>query len=139
MTTTSVTVTELVDECLAAWTAHDLDRLAASFAVDCTVVDVALDARRRGRDGLRAYAQEVLAGFPDLHLAAESVVADGHRAAVAWRLTGTQAGAVRGLPPLGQPCTIRGMSALTVHEGLVDECTSYWDMLGLLWQLGHAV
>ncbi len=77
-----------------------------------------------------------LAGFPDMRLAVEDVVAQGDRVAVRWTFVGTHEGEFFGSPPTG--VRVR-MSAIEVNRVVDGKIAEHWvelDQLGMLQQVG---
>jgi hypothetical protein len=71
----------IANEWLEAWNARDVDAVMAHFHPDVTVVSplaatigIAPDGKVRGRDAVRAYYEQGLAGVPDLHFTLETVL-----------------------------------------------------------------
>src|SRR5262249_5535374 len=95
-----------------------------------------------GRAGTPEGEKQVLAMyrsvFPDLHFVVEDVLADGDRAAVRWRATGAQRGALMGIAPTGRSISISAISWLRIANGQIAEHWLSWDSLGMLQQLGVA-
>lgn len=71
---------------------------------------------------------ELPTAFPDLHIEVEHLTADGDD--VAYTMTGTHQGPLKGHPPTGKSVRIRGMQISRVERwGSSDE-------LGMMTQLG---
>jgi steroid delta-isomerase-like uncharacterized protein len=121
---------------LAAWNAHDVERVAALYAPDCESIDVAEPAPQHGREEVRASVARYLSAFPDLLFTQEEAVVDGNRVAVVWMATGTHQGSLMHIPPTGRKVTVRGTSFLTVVDGMVSRDLSVWDVAGLLRAIG---
>lgn len=100
--------------------AHDADRIA-----DCVTADFVnehtsvLGHSRRGRAEYRAALEQFLAGFADLHYEVEDVVAEGDRAALAYRMSFRRD---------GRSVTVRGVFRFVVDDaGLIAHRVDYWD------------
>jgi steroid delta-isomerase-like uncharacterized protein len=109
----------------------DPDRIAALVA-DGFVNDhaSALGSGCEGRDEYRRRLPGFLGSLPGLRYDVESVIAEGPRAAVAYRLTATSD---------GHPIDLRGVMVIDVDpDGLIARRTDYWDALTFLRQTGHA-
>jgi len=78
-----------------------------------------------GREEYRRRLPGFLAAFPGVRYRIESVIADGARAAVEYRMTATSE---------GHPIDIRGVMVMTVADSLVERRTDYWDGLTFLHQ-----
>ncbi|HEY8637618.1 MAG TPA: ester cyclase [Solirubrobacteraceae bacterium] len=91
-----------------------------------------------GTDGARAFFSEIFESIPDLGLEIIEVVADGKRAVVHWRMTGTFAGKqpFQGIEPNGARLDIRGIDILSVEDGKITELVGYADNMQIARQLG---
>ena len=96
----------------------------------------AADGDLYGPEGVRIDLAEWRAGFPDLRLAVEEVLAAGDRAASRFVLRGTHAGPFLGLAPTGRAVAVRGLGIDRVAGGRLAESWVALDGLGLLRQLG---
>jgi predicted ester cyclase len=74
--------------------------------------------------------------FPDLYQEIEEVIAEGDRAAVRFRIKGTNTGALMGNPPTGQTIDVGGVALVGVEAGKVTELREEFDQLGLMQQIG---
>lgn len=76
------------------------------------------------------------AGFPDMQMTVEDVVGNGDKAAVRWRMRGTQTAELFGIPPTGKQVTVAGISVVRVVDGKIVEDWVSEDTLGMMQQLG---
>jgi len=76
------------------------------------------------------------AGFPDLAMAVEEVVAEGDLVASRWTWRGTHRGDFQGIPPTGRRVEGPGMSIHRIAGGKIAEGWVNFDALGMLQQLG---
>lgn len=74
--------------------------------------------------------------FPDLHQEIEEVIAEGDRAAVRFRIKGTNTGSLMGSPPTGKAIDIGGIALVGVRSGKVTELREEFDQMGLMQQIG---
>jgi predicted ester cyclase len=89
--------------------------------------------------GLEAYKQYLslyFSAFPDLQFTVGAQLADGDLTAVQWTATGTQQGALAGIPPTGKSATTAGLTLNRHANGKVVESWVYFDNLSLMQQLG---
>ena len=118
-----------------AWNAHDADAVAAIFAEDAEIVDVAADSVLRGRGAIREYAAALLAGFPDFRLERRMLLIDEATNSDQWIMTGTHTGDYLGIAPTGRRVEVRGATFSEFgDDGLVVRDTHY--VGALLRQLG---
>ncbi|MBI3860215.1 MAG: ester cyclase [Thaumarchaeota archaeon] len=89
--------------------------------------------------GLEAYKQAcsmLRAGFPDLQVALEDIVAEGDKIAGRWTFRGTQTGDYMGIAATGKPMTWTATAIYRITDGKVAEVWDNEDFLGLMQQLG---
>ncbi len=125
-----------VTDLIAAWNAHDVERLASLYAPDYEETDVGQAGSQHGQESIRRTATHYLRAFPDLQVTLNEVVIDGNRAALAWTWCGTHRGTMLNIPPTGRHVTVRGTSFLMIEDGLIQRGLRVWDMAGLLRSIG---
>jgi steroid delta-isomerase-like uncharacterized protein len=130
------TVSDVLQDLLAAYNAHDADRVAQICASNCEIVDVGAAGPVRGRDAIRAWCQGYLAAFPDLRIEPDVPIVDGDRGALSYSATGSHRGTVLRIPPTGKVVTIRGAWLVTIRDGQVAQLLAVWDLAGLLRAIG---
>jgi steroid delta-isomerase-like uncharacterized protein len=130
------TLERVIDEWARHWSSHDLDSLLSLFTDDVVFEDVAQGAVHRGKDGLRAFAERVFAGFPDVTLELTSRFATENRGGGEWVMRGTNRGEVPGMPTTGKQVDLRGASIFEFADGKIRRYSDYWDMATFLKQLG---
>ncbi len=127
---------ELVEEFVAGWNAHDVDRVAALHAEEFEGVDVGRPGSYRGPKGISQLMSESLEAFPDLCLIRDGVVFEGDRAVLVWTAHGTHRGRLMRIPPTGREICIRGVSVLTIKDDEITHGLYIWDTAGLLRNIG---
>ena len=78
----------------------------------------------------------LLRAFPDLHVAAEDVIAEGDKVVCRNTVTGTHQGEYMGLPPTGKSITYSEIFIFRVAGGRIAETWGVVDVLSQLRQLG---
>ena len=111
-----------------------LDDLVAEDAVDNDPVP----GQAAGPAGYRAFFGEMIAAFPDLHIAVERLVANDTDVAFAYTLTGTHGGPLMGHPATGKMFSVRGMQISRFENGKLIERWGSSDQQSMLEQLGLA-
>ncbi|MDP9193259.1 MAG: ester cyclase [Acidobacteriota bacterium] len=86
----------------------------------------------RGPEGFREMQRVFLSALPDVHIEIEDILAEGNRAAVRWRATGTHRGDGLGFPPSGRTIDVRGTTWLVVENGKAIEGWDTWDLTGMV-------
>jgi steroid delta-isomerase-like uncharacterized protein len=122
------------------YNAHDLDGLAALFSSDAEIINVPTGVSGRGQKTARDSAQTLLTAFPDGKFEVTSVVAGERGAAVEYVGRGTHTGklaaAAGALPPTGRKLDVRICDVMDIQGGKITSVRSYWDLYGVLNQLG---
>lgn len=90
----------------------------------------------RGPEGMKQFVTGLRTAFPDAGFAPEYVIADGHRVAVRYEMTGTQEGAFLGAPASGRAVKDAGTDLFHLSGGKIVSVRVAEDGLGLLQQLG---
>jgi steroid delta-isomerase-like uncharacterized protein len=124
---------------VAAWEAQPLaaEPIAAAYVDDAIYEEVATGVVRTGRGEILAYLTDFFAAFADARAEVEVAFAAGERGAATWTFTGRYTGHLPGFPPgTGQPVTFRGASILDLRGGMIARETQYFDVYGLLVQIG---
>jgi steroid delta-isomerase-like uncharacterized protein len=88
--------------------------------------------------GYRAWFANLFAAFPDFRFEILDVVAEGEKAAVRWRATGTFEGNTRfeGMDPTGARVDLSGCDILTIHNGKIHRNEAYMNGAQMAQQLG---
>jgi steroid delta-isomerase-like uncharacterized protein len=132
----TVDVKGILHQWAEAWSAHDMERVAAIFTDDCVYEDVTFGAVNSGKEELRAFGSGFLAAVPDLHVELSTTcVADDH-GAMEWTMSGTQTGEMPGMPAAGKTFSLRGAPVVELRDGKLTRCSDYWDLVTLLKQHG---
>jgi len=117
--------------------AHDLDGVLGTFGNNANYDDEAWGVHYTGRDGVRAFYEQLMSALPDLeievlkwHVAEENIVLEV-------MIRGTQLGAWRGLPGTGQRVEVPlcGVYTFDENDRLAGE-RIYYDRATVLAQLG---
>ena len=122
---------------LAAWNAHDADRVAAHFAPEATYDDRGAGIVAHGREEIRTHVAAVHAAFPDLRF---ELVRAGHGPDFTcgeWRSTMTHRGRFDGLRPTGRAVESAGVDVATLDaDGSILHLASYYDGAAIMRALG---
>lgn len=124
---------------LDAWNRHDPEGVAAAFTDDGRYVDPTVPGGLGPRE-IAAHAQALFTAFPDLAFALEAPADCGDGlVAVRWRMTGTNHGPFRGLPPSGRAVGLPGADFIQVEGDRVRSVQGYFDTRAVPEQLGLQV
>lgn len=118
----------------AAYNARELDRCLAFYAREHQIMSRPAPP---GREHIRAFLEETLAGWPDLRLEVAQVVAEGDWVMGRCVATATHTTAVMRIPPTGKPVVTTFWDLHRFDEqGLIVETWNLIDSLALMHQLG---
>jgi steroid delta-isomerase-like uncharacterized protein len=119
---------------------RDLDGNAKILGDDCKLSDLATGATYRGVKGHRDFEQNWISGFPDAK--AEVVNAFGSGDSVCCEVvgSGTHKGTLKGpsggIPATGRKVELHKVDVYRCRGGRVVEGRTYYDVAGMLHQLG---
>jgi steroid delta-isomerase-like uncharacterized protein len=132
-------VAETIEEYAeTVWNRGDTDAAGEYFAEDVVVHDVPAGTDYEGLGAFEGWVTDVRSGFPDFAVETRSVIPGDDRIASQWVATGTHDGTMSGLDvePTGETVRWEGTTVYRVADGNVTEAWWYYDMLGMLTQLG---
>ncbi len=117
-----------------------LDPVTTYFAQDCEKVDVASNMTFRGPEGMKQWLTGFITACPDARVEVTNLFATEDRAVVECILGGTHTGPLHGpagaLPPGGRSMRLQACEVFQVRNGMIVSHYTYYDLLGLLQQLG---
>jgi predicted ester cyclase len=97
------------------------------------------DGDIHGLEGARQLVIGLRSTFPDFHVTAEDVIAEGDKVVVRFTDSGTCEGDELGATAVGKRVTWTGIDIFRIADGKIIEGWGVGDMLGLMRQLGvHA-
>jgi steroid delta-isomerase-like uncharacterized protein len=139
--------TEWLDGYIEAWLVHPfaggpaggqaLNRLLSFMSPEVEYEDVPTGSVFKGQSGIAAMCAGAFQMSSDLTFEIVSRQVDGRRYAFENVGAGTNTGAVGPIPATGRPIAFRGVAVGSISpDGLVESHRDYWDMAGLLVQLG---
>jgi steroid delta-isomerase-like uncharacterized protein len=120
-----------------AWNTHDPAVIGGLMADDVDFEDIALGAVFHSRKEVEVFAGQVAEGFSTDYrfaLVTEFTTADSFCAE--WTMTGTHDRDSPEMPATGKQFTIRGATIGRLDDGKMTYDRDYWDMAGLLRQIG---
>jgi steroid delta-isomerase-like uncharacterized protein len=127
---------QLIKDLLEGWNEHNTNKVVALYAPDYEEEDVAAAVRHHGPNAAKGSMLLYLRAFPDLNLIAEDVVVQDNCVAMSWILSGTHRGRLMNIPATGRSVKVRGVSIMTVRDGLIRRTCRVWDVAGLLRTFG---
>ena len=85
---------------------------------------------------MQDYSQGWFNAFPDIKFTLMSTVISGDRAAVVWRVNGTQRGDMPGMPASNKPVEVVGVSIMECSDGKIRHNADYYDFATAMRQMG---
>lgn len=118
--------TRMLEDLVAAFNAHDLDRVMEFFTDDCVLEmprgSEPWGTRCSGRAAVREGLEQRFTGLPDVHHADDEHWVCGDHAVSKWLLTGTS--------PSGQRVAVRGCDLFDLaSDGRIQRKDSYWKIV----------
>ena len=129
-------VERILDDWATAWSSHDADKILSLFTDDCVYEDVTFAAINRGKKELRAFAEGVFAGVPDLKIELTAGFVAGTWGVMEWVMSGTHKGDFPGMPATGKRFSTRGVTILELEAGKIRRNSDYWDAATVMRQVG---
>ena len=132
---------DLVEEHVRAFNAHDANAWANHYSENAVLHDPQYPEPLRGRPAVLKDIEDFFVAFPDVQFSIANVLASGDRAAVEGTGSGTHQGSMEG-PGGTIPATNKRMqtpfaSFIRLNaQGLIEEERRYYDVAGLMHQLG---
>ena len=113
----------------------ELDRIDEIYTADF-VIHTPGGGDIHGIEGVKAIANMFYTAFPDMQYKIEDMIAEGDKAAVRWKLTGTHKGELMGIPPTGVQVSFTGNTIHRFAGGKYVELWSSWEARSMWQQLG---
>jgi predicted ester cyclase len=118
----------------ALFNQRNLDAIDEFISPDY-VLRTAPEGTPGGRDAVREYIGAYLAGFSDLRISIDELLADGDRVIGVFTFTGTNDGELFGMPATGKRISVRQIAIYRIVGEQVVEEWEISDQLGLMQQL----
>lgn len=120
------------------WNDGAVDRVDSYFAADAVVHNVPQGEVYDGTEEIKGWVTEVREGFPDLRVEIDETIVDGDRVVSRWTATGTNDGELTAVDvgPTHERVEWSGVTVYTVDGDEITEGRWYYDMLGILAQVG---
>ncbi len=87
-------------------------------------------------EGHKIWVQMARAGFPDIHITIEDMIAEGDKVVARITVTGTNTGEFMGIPPSGKAIRVGGIGISRIADGKSVEYWENFNALGLMQQIG---
>lgn len=86
--------------------------------------------------GLKAFASDFRAAFPDWHSTVDEMIVEGDRVVERWTGRGTHRGEMQGIPPTGKRVAVPGAVFYRIAGGKIVEFRGHFDRMSMMEQLG---
>jgi steroid delta-isomerase-like uncharacterized protein len=128
---------ELVD----VFNRHEADAFAAFYTQDATAYDPQYAEQLKGRDAIKKDIEDFFMALPDVRAKVLSSVAGGDTIAFEVEMTGTHDGPLvtpdGHVPPTNRPVKFLGSRVIRFNsQGQITSCNRYYDLAGIMQQLG---
>ena len=126
---------EVVRRWFQAFNDGDMEAEAAARSADFVAHAPGMPIPLDGEDW-QQFIGMFFAGFPDMQLDVQDIVAQGDRVAVRWIFHGTHQGEFFGVPPTGTRVRMNAIEINRVQDGKIAEHWVELDQLSMLQQIG---
>jgi predicted ester cyclase len=99
-------------------------------------VNHSMPAPAPGSEGFKQVIGTFIAGFPDMQVEVQEMIAEGDKVATRGVLRGTHTGTFNGIPPTGRTIAMNFMDSWRIEGGKAVENWVQLDTMGLMQQLG---
>lgn len=132
---------DVAKKALDAFNRHDAAAFAALYAVDAVAPDPQYAEPLQGKEAIREDVAAFLQAFPDAQARGDNFVVNGDTVAFEVEISGTHRGPLitpgGPIPATNQPVHLTGSRFVQVNgQDLITSCRRYYDMAGIMGQLG---
>ena len=89
-----------------------------------------------GIEGWKQYAGSFLAGFSNIVISVNDIIAEGEKVVASWICHGIHSGELQGIAPTGKHAMWRGIAIYRFAGGKIEEVWVWNDIWGIMRQLG---
>jgi steroid delta-isomerase-like uncharacterized protein len=120
------------------WNRGNLDAAEECFTQDFVSHDPSSPEEIRGPEGFKQNVAAIRAAFPDFRMEIVDQVAEAEKVVTRYVTTCTHKGELAGIPPTGNRVEVAGMGIDYFRGGKICESWEYYDVMGLMQQMGVA-
>jgi steroid delta-isomerase-like uncharacterized protein len=125
------------NDVIAAWNAHDPDKILSFFSDDVLYEDLAIGKTMHGKQELAEFIKLTLNDIPDFHIEATSLIVSGDWVASEAIMSGTMAhSSIPGIPATGKSFSLRAASIMELSNGKIRRETDYYNAITMMQQIG---
>ena len=129
------TLKHLAMKWIEAYNSHDTDALVSLYDVNATNLQYPWGKETRGPEAMRNTFNNVFQAFPDIHIEAKNIIAEGDWIVIAWRFSGTMKGTFSGSAPNNNSFDMHGCEMFQIANGKIRVQRGYWDKSTMFRQL----
>src|ERR1043166_6231450 len=118
------------------WNTKIDEKIIQLYSPDYEGEDLTGSKKRSGTEGVRDWLNSVLHAFPNIHYTLIDHVDSGERLVLHWLAEGNHHGSFLKIPASGKQVKINGISILKIENGKIREGRLFWDLAGVLRQIG---
>jgi steroid delta-isomerase-like uncharacterized protein len=134
------TAYRLVADYIAAFNAHDVDRVTSLFTEDGSYGEFGQGNILLRREDIRRYLTAKFPALPGLTIALTAYpVYNGEQALFKWVMTGTPQGDFAGVPPTGNSFRVQGMTVLILRGDRIARAIDSYDVRVVARQLRYGL
>lgn len=119
-----------------AWNTKMDEKIIQLYSADYEGEDITGGKKRSGTEGVKEWLNRVLHAFPNIHYTLIDYVESGDRLVLHWLAEGNHHGSFLKIPASGKQVRINGISILKIENGKISEGKLFWDLAGVLRQIG---
>jgi len=116
--------------------AHNVDAIDSFCAADFVDHNPDQGHSGKGIDDLKASFKDFFTGFPDVHVTTNFMVAEGDTVVSHVTMTGTNSGAMMGMPATNKQVSVDGVDIIVVKDGKAVERWGIFDNMKMMRDLG---
>ena len=118
------------------WNTRVDEKIIQLYSLDYVGDDLTGGKKRSGSEGVKDWLDRVLHAFPNIHYTLIDYVESGDRLVLHWLAEGNHHGSFLKIPASGKQVRINGISILKIENGKIKEGKLFWDLAGVLRQIG---
>jgi steroid delta-isomerase-like uncharacterized protein len=118
------------------WNTRVNEKIIQLYSNDYLGEDVSGNKKRTGIEGVKSWLNSVFHAFPNIHYTLVDHIENGDRIVLHWIAEGNHHGSFLKIPASGKQVSINGMSLLKIENGKIKEGKLFWDLAGVLRQIG---
>ena len=116
--------------------AHNVDMVDSFCTADFVNHNPDPGHSGQGIDDLKATFREFFAGFPDVKMTPDFMIAEGDMVMAHMTMTGTNTGAMGNMPPTGKAFSIEAIDVIKITGDKASERWGFGDVMKMMTQLG---